>query len=92
MKQKKFFHLLTQEEIDEIIQAKHPVDYLKKNYQPPEWCKYPGALHPLTGCWALTDVSPSGCRTHISHEYCAQCECYTGDKQTYIDFESDDEN
>jgi len=76
MSKKRYFHELSQEEIDKLIADKKTIEYIKKNYKQPYWCKYPQALNGRMGCWSLMDLKKNGGRTKISKEYCKNnCEC-----------------
>lgn len=74
MKNKKFWHELTQAEIDNLIRQEADTDYILNNYNQPDWCTYPLALNSYTGCWSLMDLSKDGGRTKVSREYCLSCD------------------
>lgn len=73
---KKYFHELTQDEIDTLIADEKTVGYIIANYKQPDWCNYPEALSMSMGCWSLCDLSKDGLRTKISRVYCKTCDCY----------------
>lgn len=76
MSEKKYWHELSQEEIDKIISDSVTNRFVVENYKQPDWCTYPEALMGVMGCWSLTDNSTDGLRTKISHDYCTGCPCY----------------
>ena len=73
---KKYFHELTQEEIDQLIEEKRTIGYILENFKQPKWCDYPEALNGQMGCWTLTDLGETNLRTKISEEYCKSCDCF----------------
>jgi len=70
---KKYFHEISQKEIEKLIKEKKTVRYVIDNYKQPDWCGYHEALHPTFGCWSLCDTSPKGSRTMISFNGCSTC-------------------
>lgn len=76
MGQMKYFHELSQEEVDKLVENETTVGFVLKNFKQPDWCNYPDALSMSMGCWSLCDLDPNGLRSKISHEYCKSCECY----------------
>jgi hypothetical protein len=78
-KQKKvcrYFHELSQEEIDALIAEKKTVGYIMENCKQPDWCDYPEALSMAFGCWFLCDLSKDGTRTKITKKFCKGCEYF----------------
>lgn len=71
---KPYFHELTDEHVQNLIDDGAKVSDIMDNYLQPDWCDYPDALAGLMGCWSLTDLF--GLRHSIGHEYCKNCECY----------------
>lgn len=69
----KYWHEISQEEIDKLFEDKATVGFVLENYKQPDWCHYPEALSGIMGCWSLMDKN---LRTEISHDYCKTCECY----------------
>ena len=66
----KYFHELTQEEIDKIP-GKTSLKRIAKDYPQPDWCEYPDATAGAMGCWGLV----LGRVRDQGKAYCAQCEC-----------------
>lgn len=64
---KKYFHELTDEELQDSVERKATYD----EFLHPEWCGYPNALDPLLGCWSLTDPI---IRKKICKEFCKECD------------------
>ena len=52
MSNKKFFHELSQKEIDNLIADKKRWSDIMNEYKQPKWCSYPEALNGKMGCWA----------------------------------------
>lgn len=73
---KKYWHELTQEEVDLILSEHRTVGFIVKNYKQPKWCTYYNALEGVAGCWTLMDLEPNGGRTKISKEFCSKCDCF----------------
>ena len=66
----KYFHELTQAEIDAIPEGTTCAQ-VAKDYPQPTWCEYTNATHGAMGCWGLTYG-----RVHDQGKaYCAECEC-----------------
>ena len=78
MKEKLYWHELTDEHIKKLISQKKTVGYVLKNYRQPKWCSYPKALEGIMGCWSLTDGE---LRKKISVEYCKNCDLFKGSKK-----------
>jgi hypothetical protein len=74
MSDKKYFHEVEQEEIDNLVKDKRTVNYVLDNYKQPDWCNYPEALSMKMGCWSLCDFSVNGLRTKISKSFCKGCD------------------
>lgn len=68
----KYWHRLTDKEIQELIDAKITYDELAETVKQPTWCQYPDALKGIMGCWSLTGSA----RKKISHKFCKGCDCY----------------
>jgi len=76
MENKKYFHELSQQEIDTLI-ADKTVGYILENYKQPDWCGYPQALSmAMGGCWSLCDLQKDGSRTKISIDFCKDCDMF----------------
>lgn len=73
---KKYFHELSQEEIEQLVSEKKTVAYVVDTYKQPDWCDYPEALNGDMGCWSLMDLEPDGLRTKISRDFCKNCDLY----------------
>lgn len=71
-----YFHELSDEKIELMVQYKINWGDIRAMYRQPRWCKYPDALDPQMGCWSLTDTSVEGLRTKICREYCSTCDEY----------------
>lgn len=73
----RYWHELPQEEVDQVLNSELTFGEIEGKYKPPIWCNYgPDVLHPLWGCWSLTDNQPNGLRTCISETYCKNCEMF----------------
>lgn len=70
MKDKKYFHEISDKEFDKLVREKKTWQYVIKNYLAPEWCKYPDPLCGSMGCWSLVY------RGLVSNNYCKTCEYY----------------
>ena len=65
----KYFHLIPDEEWEEMKnQGKTWVD-IAKEYKQPDWCQYQDALDPL-GCWSLVG------RMVKNEAYCEGCDLH----------------
>jgi hypothetical protein len=73
----KYFHELSKQELNELIDKKRSTGYIMKHYKQPDWCLYPKALSWQLGCWSLctTDYPSVICK-----EYCKTCEYYYNKK------------
>ena len=67
----KYWHRLTNKEIEELIDTKITYGELTEIIKQPTWCQYPKALEGIMGCWSLV-----GNRKKISHKFCKDCDCY----------------
>ncbi len=67
------FHEITKDEWADLVKKKMTWEEVAKEYPQPEWCKYPGAVRDMFGCWSLTDTD---IRLKISRKYCKTCEMY----------------
>lgn len=66
----KYFHELTNEEIDSLVENKKTWWDIKSEYKQPDWCNYPDALNGVMGCWSLIDLSDR----KVNKEFCKTCE------------------
>lgn len=66
----KYYHELTQEEMNGLHQQATIQDVLD-NYKQPDWCMMEHALAGISGCWSLTNSST---RMKISKDYCNSCD------------------
>ena len=71
---KRYFHELSQEEIDQLIADKKSISYIMKTFAQPSWCGYERALEGRMGCWSLMDLEKDGKRTQISKDFCKTCD------------------
>jgi hypothetical protein len=71
----KYWHKLTDKEIEVLKKKKATVGWGLKNLKQPDWCGYPDALCGGMGCWSLVDHE---IRKKISRKFCAKepCDCY----------------
>lgn len=76
----KYWHELTDEEVNQLFERKITIGDLMENYKQPDWCDYTDALAGQMGCWSLMDAF--GTRKNISHEFCKDCDCYASNKTT----------
>jgi hypothetical protein len=72
----KYFHELTQEEINQLIEQGKTWGYILENFKQPNWCNYPEALGGEFGCWSLIDLRENGKRKEISKEFCSKCSSF----------------
>ena len=49
----KYFHKLTKEDVDKLIEQGITYGEMEEKYPQPLWCKYPNALRGAFGCWSL---------------------------------------
>ena len=73
---RKYFHEISQTDVNELILEKRTNGYISKNYKQPDWCVSSEALDMKFGCWSLCDLSEGGNRTKISKEFCKKCEAF----------------
>lgn len=78
MKEKKYFHELSQQEIDELIRRRVNWQYIVDNYKQPDWCGYPNALAGSMGCWSLTNLKPNVINM-ICIKFCKTCIAFKKD-------------
>ena len=71
---KRYWHELTDNEIEELINRKVTWGEILDTFKQPDWCSYPMALNSALGCWSLVDAI--NLRHQISHTYCESCDCY----------------
>jgi len=65
----KFYHELSEAEINEIINCKLTYKELSSIVGAPEWCGHPTALDGLNGCWHLGGSN----RKKITKNFCENC-------------------
>jgi hypothetical protein len=70
----KYFHELTDAEMQRLYNANVQIGWLVANIKQPNWCTYPDALQGKMGCWSLMDVDEK--RKKISEDFCKNCECF----------------
>lgn len=68
-KEKKYFHLLTDEQWESMKASGMTWDQCAKEYSAPDWCDYPSAVDPL-GCWSLVGRMVTG------EKYCKSCDLH----------------
>ena len=68
-KDKKYWHELSKDEVKNL--NGNTWGYVMDNYKQSDWCKYPGALQGILGCWSLTDPE---IRIKISKDFCKNCD------------------
>jgi hypothetical protein len=66
----KYFHELTDEEYQQLMDSGITVNQLLDTYLKPDWCNYPGALDGPMGCWSLFYRF----KGNVSREYCKDCD------------------
>jgi hypothetical protein len=66
----KYWHELTEEEVQAVYDKGTTVGEVLKEYKQPDWCDYPDALAGRMGCWSLTGSN----RKDISLEFCSSCD------------------
>lgn len=66
----KYFHELTGDEFQALVDAGIRWNQLSEMYPQPEWCEYPNALDGLMGCWSLTGRLVTG------EDFCQNCDLY----------------
>lgn len=70
---KKYFHELTDEEFNKLVEDKTTIDTILKTYLQPDWCNDPNALAGKWGCWSLMSGDT---RKKISKKFCRNCDCF----------------
>ena len=76
MDKKKFWHQLTEEEVQEFINKGRTYREMDKIYKIPDWCKYEHPFyHDFHWC---DDLLNPDIRTKISVEYCMNCNYFKG--------------
>ncbi len=69
---KKFWHELSEEQIQQIIKERHPFGWIMENYKQPAWCNHPNAIAAgAFGCEKLMNKPDS-----ISSTSCINCKCF----------------
>ena len=76
MPDKKYWHELSQEEVDALVSSGKTWGDIMQEYQQPAWCGYLDALAGQVGCWSLVDYVKGGGRERISLDFCKGCECF----------------
>ena len=67
--EKKFWHELTDKEVQEIIKEKRKFSYIMAHYKGPDWCAHANPIAPgAFGCEVLMNNKNS-----ISLERCSHC-------------------
>ena len=69
IKDKPFFHEVTDQEWEKMKDDGRNVGWLMKNYRQPDWCNYHEALSGHMGCWSLMD------RSVKDKDYCKEGKC-----------------
>lgn len=65
----KYWHLLSDKEVEQIIREKHSFSYLIDKYNKPSWCNHANPIAPgAFGCEELMNN-----RKNITLEYCIKC-------------------
>ena len=69
-KMKKYWHKLSKEEQQKLIEGGLTVEELMERFKQPDWCTYINALGGNLGCWSLVwgDIH--------SEDDCKNCDCY----------------
>lgn len=70
---KPYFHEITNEEFQQLIDEKWTWGKLAEHYKQPPWCGYPNALEGQMGCWSLIKRD---LHRPISCDYCRDCEFF----------------
>lgn len=69
---KKFYHELTDDEVDALIKERITYGELRERHPEPVWCGYgEEAVAGLMGCWSLVFH-----RTETNEDYCKNCDLY----------------
>ena len=66
----KYFHELTDEEYNALVESGITYGELAIKHPQPIWCTYPDALQGPMGCWALVHR-----KMKVSEDSCKTCEC-----------------
>jgi len=66
----KYFHEITDEEFQSLIDRKATWIAISQAYLQPEWCDFPGALEGMFGCMSLVN------RVGVNQVFCRTCELY----------------
>jgi hypothetical protein len=66
----KYYHELTKDEVQGLIDKKYTYKQTEEDYPQPEWCSYPNATYGEIGCWSLLGYMVT------SEDYCKDCDCY----------------
>jgi len=69
---KPYFHKITNEEYQRLIDDKWTLGKVAEHYKQPSWCGYPNALEGQMGCWSLLSME----RHQISPDFCRNCDCF----------------
>lgn len=77
MKKRKYFHEISNEEFDKLVEDKVTIGTILKKYLQPDWCTYPKALAGKWGCWSLVSGDT---RKKISKKFCRNCDCFSKQK------------
>lgn len=80
---KKYWHELSDDEINVLIEQNKTWSFILENYLQPSWCGYNQALNGRMGCWSLTaSIYGDDCtRRQISKDFCKTCDLYYEDKK-----------
>jgi len=65
----KYFHELTKEEFDKLLEKKMTWAVCAKLYPQPPWCEYTDAVCGMMGCWSLMGFHI------INKDSCGNCDC-----------------
>jgi len=71
MEDKKYWHELTDDEVNSLYEEHCTWGDIMENYKQPDWCNYPNALEGQCGCWSLLDKD---FRKKISLDFCENCD------------------
>lgn len=66
---KEYFHRLTKQQFEAVRESDATIGEVKRVYQQPSWCTYPGALDGCMGCWSLVGGFIHGIKS------CGTCDC-----------------
>lgn len=73
---KKYFHELSDDEHQAVLNSEITIGELNEKYMQPDWCGYPDALNGPMGCWSLVGVSATSKGRVKSESFCLGCECH----------------